>query len=345
MQSSHAIRTVALTLAIGLGGAAQGFATAESSDKAEAVFATVNGEPILKSSYLTALRVFGRQRFYHGKPPEETLEAFRQEVAERLVVEKVMHQEAVRRGLEPDPAWIDAEFAKIAQRYSVSPEWEQSGDELKLQIREGLAERNLIDQVDQNYKSVADPGRDEVRAYYETHPDKFTSPERIRVTTILLNVDPWEPREVWLETGQRAETILADIKNGADFDGYAAEYPLKKQELLGEMHRGMLGDAAQAAIDGIQPGQTTGVVRLLEGMAIFRLDERKPAVLNPLDKVYERASALLAREQSEAAYKQRMEQLRAGAEVVFTDPDYFRVTPVVTLQDENHRQPSAVKNE
>ena len=81
MNRSRIIRTAVLTLAVGLGGAAQGFAKAESSDKSEAVFATVNGEPILQSSYLTALRVAGRQRFYHGKPPEEALEAFREAAA------------------------------------------------------------------------------------------------------------------------------------------------------------------------------------------------------------------------------------------------------------------------
>lgn len=345
MKRSPVIRNAALTLAIGLGAAAQGFATADSSDQPQAVFATVNGEPILQTSYVTAMRVAGRQRFYHGKPPEEVLEAFRQEVAERLIVEEVMHQEAIRRGLQPDPEWVETEYAKIEKRYSVSPEWAESGDALRQQIREGLAERNLIERVDKAYHSVEVPSKAEVRAYYDANPDKFTSPERIRVSTILLRVEPWQPSEVWQETTDKAEGILAELKQGADFDSYAAEHPPQKKEQLGYLHRGMLGEKAQGAIDAIEPGQITGVVRLLEGVGIFRLDDRKAARLNPFDKVYERASGLLAREQSEAAYRQRMAALRVGAEVVFTNPDYFRVVPVVTLQDANHRRPSVVKNE
>jgi parvulin-like peptidyl-prolyl isomerase len=189
------------------------------------------------------------------------------------------------------------------------------------------------------------PTKEEVRAYYEANPDKFTSPEQIRVSTILLKVEPWQPKEVWDDTAAKAEDILAELKQGADFDAYAAEYPPQKQEQLGYLHRGMLGEKAQAAIDKLQPGQITGVVRLLEGVGIFRLDDRKAARLNPLDRVYERASGLLGREQSEAAYRQRMDTLRAGADVVFTNPEYFRVAPVVTLQDADHRRPSAVKNE
>jgi parvulin-like peptidyl-prolyl isomerase len=345
MKKNSIIRGAALALAIGLVASAQGFATADSSDQQQAVFVTVNGEPILQASYVTALRVAGRQRFYHGKPPEAELEAFRKEVAERLILEKVMHQEAIQRGLQPDPDWVETEYAKIEKRYSVSPEWAESGDALKEQLREGLVERNLIEQVDQAYHSVAVPTKEEVRAYYEANPDKFTSPERIRVSTILLTVEPWQPKEVWQDATAKAEDILAELKQGADFDSFAAETLPQKKQQLGYLHRGMLGDSAQAAIDELEPGQITGVVRLLEGVAIFRLDDRKAASLNPLDRVYERASGLLARQQSEAAYRQRMDVLRAGTEVVFTNPEYFRVAPVVTLQDANHRRPLAVKNE
>ena len=39
-------------------------------------------------------------------------------------------------------------------------------------------------------------------------------------------------------------------------------------------------------------------VQLLRGIAVFRLDERKPAELNDFDKVKKRAGALLVRERA-----------------------------------------------
>lgn len=345
MKLNEMVLRVGLAVAVGLVATTQGFATADSSDERRAVFATVNGEPILVASYETALRVAGRKRFYHGRAPEAELEAFRKEVAERLIVERVMYQEAVRRGVKPDSDWVEAEYAKIEQRYSASPQWSESGGELHQQIREGLVQRNLIAQMDQSYRTVEQPSRDEVRAYYEGHQDKFTSPEQIKVSTILLKVEPWQSSEVWEERTEQAEALLAELMRGAAFDEYARKYPPEKAEQLGYLHRGMLGQTAQDAIDGLQPGEITGVVTLLEGVAIFRLDDRVEARLNPLDKVYERASELLVRERSESAYKARMDALRKGARVEFTDPQYYRTATVATLQDSIHGAPSGAKKE
>ena len=69
---------------------------------ADEVFARVNGEEVLVSTYRAALRTGGRQRFYHGTPPEEEVIAFRKEIGEQLVDERLLHQEALRLGIEPE---------------------------------------------------------------------------------------------------------------------------------------------------------------------------------------------------------------------------------------------------
>ena len=61
----------------------------------EEVFAQVNGEQVLVSTYRAALRTGGRQRFYHGTPPEAEVIAFRKEIGQQLVDERLLHQEAL----------------------------------------------------------------------------------------------------------------------------------------------------------------------------------------------------------------------------------------------------------
>ena len=338
------LRATLLAVSLSSGFAAQGFAKAQSPGaQSEAVFARVNGEVVLQSTYETALRVAGRQRFYHGKAPEADLIAFRKEVAERVIEERVLHQEAIRQGLQPDEAWVDAEFAKLEERYSVSPQWHESGDSLKRQIRQGLAERNLIQQIDQSYRQASPASDVDIRAYYRQHPDKFTSPEQIRVSTIMLKVEPWQPKEVWNDARAKAQEILASIRSGESFDEYAQRHPPTDGGQMGYLHRGMLGESAQAALDPLDAGGITEVVTLLEGIAIFRLDERKPARLNPYEDVRDRAAALLAREQSEAVYDKRIQALRRAAEVEFTNPRYFEVIAVGGLHDSSHRRPTHKK--
>lgn len=174
-------------------------------------------------------------------------------------------------------------------------------------------------------REVAEPSERELRQYYERNADKFTSPEQVKVSSILLKVDPWEPSSVWDVRQSEAQTLhLAVTRRGASFDELAARYDRLEKGDLGYLHRGMLGQTAQDAIDKLQEGEISAVVTLLEGVAIFRLDERKPATLNPLSEVRERALGLLQRERGEQARLRAMDELRKGSRIEFSDPDYFR---------------------
>ena len=58
---------------------------------------------------------------------------------------------------------------------------------------------------------------------------------------------------------------------------------------------------------------------LLQGVALFRLDERQEARLNPLVDVRERAIGLWQREQGELAWQAVLDRLRASADVDVLD--------------------------
>lgn len=311
-----------LGVVISMGAVAQGHANVEEDTQGEPLFAKVNGTPILLSSYLNALRVAGRQRFYHGKAPEQELVAFRKEVAERLITDRALYEEAKRNGLSPDQAWVDAEFEKIERRYSVSPDWHESGQSLQQAIRQRLEERSLIEQADEANRETVVPDEQAVRAYYRQHPDKFTSPEQIRVSAILLKVDPSSPRQEWDGRRAAAEAMLDDIKRGGDFAAYSAKHPPADQSQLGYLHRGMLGQGVQDEVDKLNEGEITGVIQVLEGFGIFRLEERVIARLNPFEKVKERAAALLSREETERQYELKLKKLRESVVVEFSNPDY-----------------------
>ena len=77
----------------------------------------------------------------------------------------------------------------------------------------------------------------------------------------------------------------------------------------------MLGQYAQTALDEMSPGEITPPVDLLEGIALFRLEDRDPATQNSFEAVQERAANLLARERSEDAWDTLKDELRARATV------------------------------
>jgi len=95
---------------------------------------------------------------------------------------------------------------------------------------------------------------------------------------------------------------------------------------MGYLHKGMLGSQAQEVIDSLQQGEMAAPAMLLEGVAIFVLEDRISPRLNPLDKVRARAETLWLREARERAYSELVQSLRDRAEVTFSNPSYFLVT-------------------
>jgi len=278
-------------------------------------FATVGDEVISRAEYEAHVETGLRQRFYHGKVPEAELLAFREEMAQELIDRVLLVQEARRRGLQPERAHVDAVIEKTWQRYQKDPAWQQQKETMLLQLRQAVEKRDLIAQLRQQVTQTVEPDEVAVRAYYRAQPDKFTTPERLRLSLIMLAVEAWAPQAKWRAAEQEAARLVQRLRDGkADFadlarlhssDGSAAQ-----GGDLGYVHLGMLAPEAQQHVEGLALGAVSAPLRLLQGIAIFRLDGREAAQLNDFDRVRERARGLLQRQQQQQVWLQLIEGLR-----------------------------------
>jgi parvulin-like peptidyl-prolyl isomerase len=153
-----------------------------------------------------------------------------------------------------------------------------------------------------------------VRDYYQKNPDKFTTPERVHVSLILLQVDPSSPSAVWQGALEEGVAIVEKLREGTDFATLAAlhsgDASAENGGDLGYIHKGMLAPEAQQAIDGLKPGELADPVRVLQGVAILRLEGRTEARLNPFAQVQERAGELLTRDNADSAWDSLATTLR-----------------------------------
>jgi len=330
------VRTVGVLLALlGLYGLAPVAVAEGADDPAGPVFAEVNGEVILLSTYNAALRQAARTRFYHAQPPEAELEAFRREVGEDIVDQRLLHQEAVRRGIEPEASRVEAELGRLVQRYSNTPDWSRDEDRLIPLLRAGLEERDRVRQLEERLRNVAPPTAAELRAYYRDHPEAFTSPPRTRVSIILLKVDPSSESEVWEGRVAEARRIYAQLQQGMDFAEAARRYSDDESASnggdMGYLHQGMLGAQADEVIAPLRPGEIAEPAVLLEGVAIFRLEERIAAQLNPFASVRARARELWLRERRERAVAEAKAKLRETARLRYPNPLYYESGGAATV--------------
>ncbi|MCB1906816.1 MAG: peptidyl-prolyl cis-trans isomerase [Rhodocyclaceae bacterium] len=280
---------------------------------AVATFAVVEGVTIPADLYNAALAEQIRQKFYHGKPPEAEIDKVRREVGRRLINDILLEHEARKFGITPDSEMVDAEIAKYDARYSDSPVWKERRESALPALRAKLERDSLRERIEAHVRKIPEPTEAELRAYYEAHPDKFTEPEQDHLAMILLKVDPSSPTSVWTLAEQEAGKLVDRIAAGEPFEDLAALHsgdPSADQGGdLGYIHRGMVPEALHLELDSLANGDISKPIRILEGIAVFKLLDRKPSVHHTFEHVRERASGLLGREREDEAWSSYLENL------------------------------------
>lgn len=282
-------------------------------------FVRINGQEISVAEYDRFAREAFRQKFYHGQPPEAEVQAMLRSVGQQLIDNVLLAAEAERRKIAPNKASVDEEIAKYEKQYANSENWKTQRETTIPRIRSFLEAKSRVDRLEAQVRDIPTPKEDAVRAFYKRSPDLFTEPEKVRVGVILLRVDPGAPSSAWEKAMTDAKGMHESLKKGANFGELAK---LRSQDGskdnggdMGYLHRGMLAEEVHKEIDSLKPGQILAPIRILEGVAIFKLIDRQVAKLRPFDAVRERAEGLLRREEANKTWENFLQSLRAKAKV------------------------------
>ena len=290
----------------------------ESEALPAGVYAQVAGENITTEQYHAYYAERMRQEFYHGKVPETELKDFDKTVLQELVDRVLLRKEARRRSLTVDEGKIKQ---SVEERFAQFGHDEVPTELIKLAFQEqydNALSRILREAVDAEAKITSDQ---ELLAYYEDNANKFTRPEQLRISLILLKVAPYEQAVVWQAAYDELSGLLESLETGENFRVLARKHSDHESAQqggdLGFVHTGMLSSEVQEIINGLPVG---GVVEkpvvLLQGVAILRLDERKAPVLLEFEQAKERATALLIKEKREQGWEDLLVRLREKTPVI-----------------------------
>lgn len=274
----------------------------------------VGGTSLRARDFDEALAIVTRSRYYHGTVPPDALPGLRKEAREALIDRTLLLNEARRRGLRVPAAPVERALAEFDRRNAGAKDWR----ERRVRVKQRLQDDALIDALYAAERAAAGQPTDALaEAYYVAHREQFTEPEKQRVSVILLGVEASAPKVKWDAARAEAAGIVRDLKAGADFTSQAklrsTDATAASGGDMGYLHRGMLPDAAQQAVDALQPGQVTAPITVLSGVAIFRLEARRAPVKLPFDDVRQRARDLWLRDAQERRADALITDLRARA--------------------------------
>jgi len=293
-------------------------------EAAEPLYATVNGQPVTLREFAGAFNAHLRQKYYHGQVPQDQLESIKKEVGDRLILRVLMLDEARRRGIAADEKQIDRTVAEYDARYAASASWQQSREAMLPGLKKQLVEQDVLRQMEAIGRTIAEPSEDTVREFHTKRIELFTEPEKLRLHTILLRVDPSAPKATWDAAREEAARMVARLRAGeAKFEDLASlhsqDVSADKGGDMGYLHVGMIPEAIQARIDAITLGTVSDPIDVLEGVTIFRLDERIPPKVMKFEDVAGRARDLLKRDLSNEAWEKFNADLRKNAAVTLVE--------------------------
>ncbi|MEJ5253131.1 MAG: peptidylprolyl isomerase [Chthonomonadetes bacterium] len=233
---------------------------------------------------------------------------------EKLVDEQVKQER--ERAAQGKPL-NDREFEMII-RNSVGKSVAEWREELKQiwEPRKPLLRQSLLEQkLREKVAKVPNPSDDELKRSFDL----------LTIRHILISTD----KRTEEQARKRGEEILQKLHSGADFARIAKEFsddPGSKQTggSLGAIPRSQLVIFAPEftkAVEALQPGQMSGLVKTQFGFHIIRLDSVKPNVPADFDKKKEEYAKQYVESQRQAKWQQYLAELRRNAKVEILDPE------------------------
>lgn len=312
-------------------------------ERARENIAIVNGQPINRDQFEMLVNDRARERVMLSGDAMAAI-GVRSEAFEEQVLQALIAQAADKEGIRVSDRDLDREIDKLVDQ-QVKQERERAAKDKPLSDREfEMIIRNSIG------KSVAE-WREELKQNWEPRKpllrqtlfhqkltDKVAKVPNPSDDELKRSYDLLTIRHILVSTGnrteeqarKRAEEIMQKLHAGADFARIAKEFsddPGSKANggSLGAIPRSQVAllfvPEFAKAVEALQPGQNSDLVKTQFGFHIVRLDSVKPSVPADFDKKKADYAKQYVESQRNAKWQQYLAELRRAAKIEILDPE------------------------
>jgi peptidyl-prolyl cis-trans isomerase C len=298
-----------------------------AADQAQNLVVKINGVGISQAEFDRNLQPFlsrkGLPANHSGKTDDAKMNQLKQELLENLISYELLFQDAKKKKLEATATEVDDEIKNFRKRFATDEEYQQS---LKTQnltdvllkdiIQRGLSVQKLVEQDIAKTTTVSDT---EIHDFYLKNPDKFKTPEQVKASHILVQVDAKADQAAKDAAKKKIEGLLQQVKGGADFAEVAkqnSDCPSKaKGGDLGLFTRDQMVKPFADAAFALKPGEISEVVTTQFGYHIIKAGEHKAAAQTPEAEVSEQIKEFLTNGKVNQAIQTRVGELKKAAKI------------------------------
>jgi len=258
------------------------------------------------------------QKEYSGNELKAKTEEARKEYLNQMIEDKLILQEAKRRGVIVDESEIEDRFKEVKSKfpseevfYSEVQKAGLSTEVLKKRYKDNIMMGRLVSHEVKD-KVVVTPF--EIEQYYKEHSQELISPEAVRIRTIMLR---YEGKESEALTKQKADDIMRLIKEGRDFGELAKLYSqgIRSEEGgdFGFVEKGQMREDFDNVIFNLKEGEVSAPLKTDTGYFIFKVEEKRQSKPLSMAEARDDIENIIYRQKAQKRYEEWMAKLKRDA--------------------------------
>lgn len=288
------------------------------------VAALVNGEVVTLSDLADRAgpALLRAEQLPPGPERDEAHKLALKRAFEDVIAERLLQSKAAELQLEATEAQVDEAVEDIKRRNG----FDDAALERALK-EQGIDKATFRANVKREYdaflvlqyqvRSKVKVSDDDLRNYYQTHPQEFGGEDEVKVRHIFLPVPDGATKAQEAKVEEQMTRVLQRLKTGEDFGAVASEVSKGPSAAeggdLGWLRRGTIDKALEDAAFALKPGQLSQPVRAGPGLHVFKVDERRVAGVKSFEDAKEEIRAHLLEAQAGTYRQQLIAELRRDA--------------------------------
>ncbi|MBT5926975.1 MAG: hypothetical protein HOH33_10175 [Verrucomicrobia bacterium] len=243
---------------------------------------------------------------------------FRAQARDNIIGRMLLNQAAEKQVPEPSVDQIKEAVAQLHQDYGSEEAFLASmglSEDQKSFVDRQVIVNLKVDQLIAGFcEDLTCPSEEELLAYYQKHPEPYTSDSRVRALHIFKSLRQSEDKDLLFKECCQVRERLVE---GEDFETIAKDFSDKPAEEidLGFFKRGELMDEFEFVAFSMRVGEISPVFSSYHGFHLAKLLEIEPPVVQAFEEVRESVQEAWMQEKRSARVQEHIETLKGKAEI------------------------------
>ena len=288
------------------------------------VVAQVNGVDISGDTISRELKKAVQQYKKRGMPLNASQE---KSAAKKLIDDEIgrtlLVLKAKDSGINITKDMLEKRLKEVQAKFRSNAVFEHKLADRGMTLDQYRAELETDLYMDQIIKKEIEPKikipENETRDYYEKNKNKFASQEKVRASIILLKFNPSQGKAGEQKALKKFESILDQIRNGADFAAMAKKFSedslASKGGDLGSFTKKQMLPAFSNRAFKMKDGEVSDIFRTGHGFHVLKVTDKKPAGASPFEAEQEKIKNFLIQKKVSQATRDYIEVLKKQAKI------------------------------